>query len=384
MSAAADLRRHAVLDAVRGGEIRPVFQPIVSLRGGSLAGFEVLARWNSPAFGVIAPETFIPWAEEDGFINALTHEIVSIACAAAAQWSGQFFLCFNISPLQFNGNDLESVILSAVDRTGFSRHRLVMEMTESASIAESRDTHAIIARLSRSGVRLALDDFGTGYAGLDRLLSFPFHALKIDRSFVRAIETDTDARTVVAAIVGLAASLRLEVVAEGVEEPGQLAVLRALGCTYGQGWLLGREMAPPDAARFARCHTNGQVRPDLLPPTENGNSDNGIAPGLDALFGIADVGLCQLDPHLRVVRANEAFAALFRAAAGALAGRSAHEALPADLAQWLDTHAARIGACDDTFVFSLAARNGRASRLRIRRLTAGSQLTGVLLMAVPN
>ncbi|MGV6872938.1 EAL domain-containing protein [Pseudochelatococcus sp. B33] len=378
MLSATDVPRQAVLRAVRDGEIRPVFQPIVTLHERTLAGFEVLARWDSPVYGAIAPETFIPWAEEDGAIDALTHELVSSACAAAAGWSGQFCLCFNISPLQFSGRDLASTIFSAVDGTGFSRDRLVMEMTESNIVSETCNAHEIIGCLNRAGVRIVLDDFGTGYAGLDRLLSFPFHALKIDRNFVRSIETDADARTTVAAIIGLASSLGLRVVAEGIEQCGQLAVLRSLGCTHGQGWLLGREMTPQEAERFALHHAGAPIWPDPRPAPDS------IAPDLDVLFGLANIGLCQIDPQMRLVRANETFAALFRKPAHALNGRTAAEVLPADLADWLATHATRIGASDDTFVFSLPERGERVCRLRIRRMVAGAALAGLLLMAVPN
>ncbi len=396
MLSAIDPRRQALPHAVRQGEIRPVFQPIVRLDNLALAGFEVLARWNSPDHGPVAPETFIPWAEEDGYINALTHELVASACAAAAGWGEHFFLCFNISPLQFNGRDLESVIFSAVAGTGFPHHRLVMEMTESSDVYDTRNAHEIIGRLKKAGVRLALDDFGTGYAGINRLLSFPFHALKIDRSFVRSIETDPSARTIMAAIIGLASSLGLEVVVEGIERQAQRDILLSLGCTYGQGWLLGIEMAPPDAACFAQRHLPARLpAPDPARPALPGSDDatddapsssarNPAAARLDALFGLADIGLCQIGPDMRLMRANDAFAALFQKPEEALNGGAASDVLPSDLALWLCRHAAEIGASDDTFVFSLPRESGPARRLRVRRMVMGSAPAGLLLMAVPN
>lgn len=281
---AIDPRRKALPHAVKGGEILPVFQPILRLDNLALAGFEVLARWNSPVHGRIAPETFIPWAEEDGYINALTHKLVASACAGAAGWAGDFFLCFNISPLQFNGCDLESVIFSAVAGTGFPHHRLVVEMTEGSAVSDTRHAQEIIARLGKAGVRLALDDFGTGHAGINRLLSFPFHALKIDRSFVRSIESDPGARNIMAAITGLAKSLGLDVVVEGIERQTQRDILLSLGCTYGQGWLLGLEMAPQEAERLARHHlpqacppasapvTRGSTCPSALPTSDRARS----------------------------------------------------------------------------------------------------------------
>ncbi|MBB3808893.1 EAL domain-containing protein [Pseudochelatococcus contaminans] len=397
---APDVRRHAVLGAVKGGEIRPAFQPIIRLREQSLAGFEALARWDSPTYGSIAPSTFIPWAEEDGLINALTHGLVSSACAAAAAWGEHFFLCFNISPLQFNGSDLVSVIFSAVDGTGFSRHRLVMEMTETSAISETRNAHEMIGHLSKSGVRIALDDFGTGHSGLSRLLSFPFYALKIDKTFVRTIEADADARMIVSAIVGLCDSLGLKVVAEGIERPEQLAVLQELGCTYGQGWLLGREMTPAAAAHFAEGRKVATHYPETAVDLAEEAAkrrlfDEHVArgrllsrganlSGLDILFGLSDIGLCQVDLHMTIVRVNETLAALFHKHVHDLQDGAVKDVLPADFAGWLWQHAGEIGASDDTFVYSLAERSGRAIRLRVRRMLSGGSLTGILIMAVPN
>lgn len=399
MARLSDVRRLAIPDAVKAGEIRPVFQPILSLRDRSLAGFEVLSRWMSPVHGPISPIEFIPWAEEDGVIDDLTHAVLSAACIHAAGWGGSFFMCINVSPLQFSNSDIVSLVLMSLEGTGFARHRLIMEMTETASIAEASEAHEMIANLGNRGVRLALDDFGSGHSGLNRLLRYPFHTLKIDKGLVKEIETNIDSRTLVAALIGLCNSLGLDVIAEGIETEGQLAVLQAIGCTFGQGWLLGRELNSAAAASFVRLHSPPPGNARLANDTGSSNSvwsrpaaaehqhtcgDQTDTPGLDMLFSLSDIGLCQIDPQMRIVRMNQSFAELFDRQDGPYDTPHVSHALPPDVSRWLQEHARRLAVSDDTFVYSLTHSYGRIIRLRIRRMITNSAFSGILLIAVPN
>lgn len=251
---ASNTKRCAFSQAVGKGEIWPAFQPIVSMDNGALIGFEILARWNSPRFGAILPDEFIPWAEEDGLIDQLTHNLIVSACTVAAKWSGDFYLGFNISPMQFNQDDMATMIFSAVKETGFPLHRLKVEMTEKTLIDENSAAHALLKRLNSAGVAIMLDDFGTGYSNLSKLQNFSFQTLKIDKSFVRNIASNMNDRKIVTAIIDLGTSLGLEVIAEGVEDIEQARVLQSLGCVLAQGWLYGSDMTSADAALFAGLH----------------------------------------------------------------------------------------------------------------------------------
>lgn len=251
-----DMRRLAFSDAVKNNEIWPAFQPIVVMNDHALIGFEILARWNSPVYGNITPDTFIPWAEEDGLLDALTYHLITSACKMAQCWPGDFYLAFNISPLQFNNCNLVSMIFSAVSESGFPLARVRIEMTESAAISESPAVRALLERLGHAGVSITLDDFGTGYASLTRLRDFPFKTLKIDRGFVRNIANESSNQKIVSAIIGLGTSLGLEIIAEGVEDIEQATILQSLGCVVAQGWHYGREMAQSDASSFASDRTS--------------------------------------------------------------------------------------------------------------------------------
>jgi diguanylate cyclase (GGDEF)-like protein len=217
--------------------IEPHYQPLVSLKGGRIIGFEALARWKNRTLGHIPPDVFIPIAEETGLINALGDQLFRRACFDAKAWPETFILAFNISPIQLRDPTLGLRILSVLGQTGFSPHRLEIEITESALVENIGVAKTVIDELRQAGIRIALDDFGTGYATLSQLLSFRLDKIKIDRSFVSKLGESADSRVIVRAILGLAKGFGLTTTAEGVEDAGQLAYLMANGCTEGQGYL---------------------------------------------------------------------------------------------------------------------------------------------------
>ena len=226
--------------AIASNGIVPHYQPLVSLDGNRIIGFEALARWQNGDLGFVPPDMFIPVAEETGLINALGDQLFRRACLDASAWPATFVLAFNISPIQLRDPTLGLRLLSILGQTGFSPRRLEIEITESALVENVGVVQTVIDELRHAGVRVALDDFGTGYATLSQLLSFHLDKIKIDRSFVSRLDKSENGQVIVRAILGLAKGFGLTTTAEGVENAGQLAYLKANGCTEGQGYLFSR------------------------------------------------------------------------------------------------------------------------------------------------
>ncbi|HEX8071985.1 MAG TPA: PAS domain S-box protein [Pyrinomonadaceae bacterium] len=239
-----DLRR-----AIERGEFCLHFQPIVALADGRINGFEALVRWQHPERGLIAPGEFVPVAEETGLIVPLDRWVLRAACAQMKRWQAlapayqDLKLSVNLSGKHFAQVDLCEQIEQVLAATGFEPRRLQLEITESVLMESAKAIVPMLARLRALGVELAIDDFGTGYSSLSYLRRFPIHTLKIDRSFIGG--TGEDDAEIVRTIVLLARNMRKDVVAEGVETAAQHAALRALDCTYGQGYYFS---PPLDAA----------------------------------------------------------------------------------------------------------------------------------------
>jgi diguanylate cyclase (GGDEF)-like protein len=232
--------------AITADILEPHYQPLVSLEGDRIIGFEALARWENRTLGYIPPDVFIPIAEETGLINALGDQLLRRACFDANAWPETFTLAFNVSPIQLRDPTLGLRILTILGQTGFSPRRLEIEITESALVENIGLAKTVIDELRQAGVRIALDDFGTGYATLSQMLSFRLDKIKIDRSFVSHLGDSADSRVIVRAILGLAKEFGLTTTAEGVEDAEQLAYLVANGCTEGQGYLFSKAVPAAD------------------------------------------------------------------------------------------------------------------------------------------
>jgi diguanylate cyclase (GGDEF)-like protein len=226
--------------AIASNGIVPHYQPLVSLDGNRIIGFEALARWENGDSGFVAPDVFIPIAEETGLINGLSDQLFRRACLDANAWPATFVLAFNVSAIQLRDPTLGLRLLSILGQTGFSPRRLEIEITESALVENVGVAQAVIDELRQAGVRIALDDFGTGYATLSQLLSFHLDKIKIDRSFVSRLDKSEEGQVIVRAVLGLAKGFGLTTTGEGIENAGQLAYLKANGCTEGQGYLFSR------------------------------------------------------------------------------------------------------------------------------------------------
>ncbi|MEP7099723.1 MAG: EAL domain-containing protein [Burkholderiales bacterium] len=236
-----DLRQALAL-----GQMQLHYQPKVDGRRGQISGVEALLRWNHPTRGMVGPNDFIPIAERFGLIGALGAWVIDEACRQMQAWADQgvrMRVAINISVHQLREDDLVERIRAALERHLVDPSQLLCEITESVAMEDIKATQRAFEGLARIGVFLSIDDFGTGYSSLSYLRQLPARQLKIDRSFVKDLETSQDARAVVDAVVRLAHALGLKVVAEGVETDGQRLVLLELGCDELQGFFFARPMA---------------------------------------------------------------------------------------------------------------------------------------------
>ncbi len=224
--------------ALAEGQISLVFQPILRLQDNRITAVEALARWSHPQKGDIAPDVFIPIAEESGLIIELGRHILRTACNAARDWP--FNLNVNLSPAQFWDRGLVAGVIATLEETGFPAARLEFEITETYFNRRTDAAAQIVAQLRRIGTTIALDDFGSGYASIAYLRAFEFDVVKIDRSIVERAAVDHSAAEMLLAIVALCSALKLPCLAEGVETEAQAAICRSAGCQYIQGWLIGR------------------------------------------------------------------------------------------------------------------------------------------------
>jgi len=246
MGIEAQARRALEIDMRHGlmqDEFELNYHPIVDVRTRRAVGVEALVRWRHPQRGLISPHDFIPLAEETGLINQLGELVLQQACADAARWPPHVKVAVNLSPVQFRRGNLLNLVSQALAASGLPPERLELEITESVLMRDSEENVAILHQLRSLGVAIVLDDFGTGYASLSYLRLFPFDKIKIDRSFVAELSSNVECAAIVSATAGLGKSLRVDVVAEGVESEDQLLLVRAVGCTHAQGYLFGRPCA---------------------------------------------------------------------------------------------------------------------------------------------
>jgi diguanylate cyclase (GGDEF)-like protein/PAS domain S-box-containing protein len=230
----SDLRHAIALD-----QITLAFQPLLSVDGETVVGYEALPRWHHPEHGLLLPDAFIPIAEETGIIIKLGEWVLSEACKAASGWDSHIAVAVNVSPVQFRLANLASSVARILKETGVDPTRVELEITEAALLKDRTTTLSTLQQLKGMGVRVVMDDFGTGYSSLSNLSSFAFDKIKIDRSFIAAMSNDDGARAIVRAIVGLGRSLGFPVSAEGIETVEQYRMIMDEGCAQVQGLLFG-------------------------------------------------------------------------------------------------------------------------------------------------
>lgn len=246
MQEAVDTRfsvRNALGRAITGNELRVLYQPIVSLADERVSGVEALVRWERPGFGLLGPDDFIPIAEESSLICAVDCWVLAQACHRGAQWcAAGGSLALNLSARSLRHDDVIHALSQALEANAISAAQIVVEITETTLLESQDATSDNLDRLRKLGVRLSIDDFGTGHSSLSQLQQTNVDILKIDQSFVSRMDEDESSAAIVNAIITLGHAMGLILVAEGVERPTQVALLREQGCDTVQGWLFGQPL----------------------------------------------------------------------------------------------------------------------------------------------
>jgi EAL domain-containing protein (putative c-di-GMP-specific phosphodiesterase class I) len=270
----------ALRQALEHQEFRLHYQPIVSLRSGDLIGFEALIRWQHSEKGFISPAEFIPIAEETGFIIPLGEWVLREACRQLHLWhqtfpdQGQLIISVNLASKQLRQPELVSVIDSILAEMGLKGQFLKLELTESMLIDDIERVLQTLHSIRVRGIQLSIDDFGTGYSSLSYLPRFPINALKIDRSFTSRMVSDPENLEIVRAIISLAKSINIEVIAEGIETSAEITQLQQLGCGFGQGYWFSKPLGSEAAAQLiaeqtcCRLSDIAQNRVDYVPVTD--------------------------------------------------------------------------------------------------------------------
>lgn len=234
-----------IRDGIKNNEFVPFYEQQIDLETGKLVGFEMLARWQSPRYGLVSPDIFIPIAEEIDVIGALSENLIRKALDDAKDWHPSLSISINISPVQLRDPWFAQKLLQILVEKGFPPNRLEIEITESCLHENVGAVRSIVTSLKNQGIRISLDDFGTGYSSLEQLRSLPFDRLKIDRSFISELRNADASSKIVDAIVSLGHGLEMPITAEGIEDQQILDSLKEMGQLKGQGYLYGR----PETAR---------------------------------------------------------------------------------------------------------------------------------------
>ncbi len=246
------------------GQFVPVLQPILSLRDKKIVGFEALVRWAHPEKGLIMPDDFIPIAERTGVIQRLDRMMVEKVCELLPAMQKQannardLFISVNLSGLNFGTTDIVKTVEQVIQHSKVNPAHIHLEITESALIGDAELAEQVLRGLKNIGVRVSLDDFGTGYSSLGYLHKYTIDTLKIDRTFVSQIHDGRRSIDLIRAIVALAHSFDLGIIAEGIEKEEDVIALNGLGCDMGQGYLFGKPLPVEDAKTFIAKNLSGK------------------------------------------------------------------------------------------------------------------------------
>ncbi|HEX9955171.1 MAG TPA: EAL domain-containing protein [Allosphingosinicella sp.] len=228
--------------AIENEELEVYYQPLIDLKTGQITCCEALLRWHHPELGSVSPSRFIPIAEATGLISPISHWVLAQACEAAAQWPEEVSVAVNMSPALLKDLHLSHMILSSLYTSGLAARRLELEITETVLLEDNAQANTLIKEFQKIGLKLSIDDFGTGYSSLTYLKKYKFDKIKIDTTFIADVTRSREARAIIHALVGLAAELDMEIVAEGIETETQLGYVTGAGCTSAQGFFIGRPM----------------------------------------------------------------------------------------------------------------------------------------------
>lgn len=260
-----DLRR-----ALANREFELFYQPVLNLAAQRIVGFEALLRWRHPTEGLILPVDFVPLAEELGLIMPIGEWVIREAFTEAARWPAALRIAVNVSTVQFERGSLIGVLVDALATTGLAPDRVEVEITETLFLEQSQSNLDILHQLHALGLKVALDDFGTGFSALSYLLAFPFDKIKIDGSFVRALDNTPGARIILGSVAGIGQRMGIATTAEGIETAEQLTNVRALGYTEAQGFLIARPMDRHAVRQLLNLPGHAEAPAAVEPPAATG------------------------------------------------------------------------------------------------------------------
>lgn len=257
-------------DAVPREELVVYYQPQWNAKTNQVTGAEALVRWQHPEHGLVPPDQFIPIAEDSGLIVPIGAWVLRQACAAGVRWQKAGFcglhVSVNVSPRQLQGCDFPATVMAILAETGLPPERLVLEVTESALMENVEHVRALLTSLRDAGITIALDDFGAGYSSLGQLRKLPIDVLKIDRALVPDVAAEAESASITRAIITMAASLRLQVLAEGVETRSQVEMLTSSGCHLMQGYFLSRPLPESELVKLLRRHLVRETPREAVAP----------------------------------------------------------------------------------------------------------------------
>jgi diguanylate cyclase (GGDEF)-like protein len=260
-----DLRR-----ALANREFELFYQPVLNLAAQRIVGFEALLRWRHPTEGLILPADFVPLAEELGLIMPIGEWVIREAFTEAARWPAALRIAVNVSTVQFERGSLIGVLVDALATTGLAPDRVEVEITETLFLEQSQSNLDILHQLHALGLKVALDDFGTGFSALSYLLAFPFDKIKIDGSFVRALDNTPGARIILGSVADIGQRMGIVTTAEGIETAEQLSNVRALGYTEAQGFLIARPMDRHAVRQLLNLPGDAEAPAAVEPPAATG------------------------------------------------------------------------------------------------------------------
>ena len=254
-----------MFNALENNEFHLEYQPFMESKSGNIVGAEALLRWENPILGRVPPDKFISVAEHSGLIHELGYYVLRAAIEQIAKWgniyNSEFYIAVNLSPIQFKDSQLSMRVEQLLDRYQVPASSLEVELTESIFFDDEQDTLFALEKMKEMGINISLDDFGTGYSSLSYLNKFPFNTVKIDRSFILDIEKSEKSQHLVSAIISMANSLGLAVVAEGIENNNQASFVKSLSADICQGYFYGK---PVIAEEFAKAHFNARQTSEAL------------------------------------------------------------------------------------------------------------------------
>lgn len=255
---------HELRNAIAANQLSLVYQPQRNIESNTVVGFEALLRWTHPTRGVISPSVFIPIAEENGCILQVGEWVLRTACQEAASWKRPLRIAVNVSAVQLHHSGFAPLVHDLLLETGLKPSLFELEITETALVKDLNRALKTLRDLKVLGVRIAMDDFGTGYSSLSNLRAFPFDKIKIDRSFIKSVDSNPQTATIVRAVLGLGRALGLPVLAEGVETRAELGFLADEACSEVQGYLLGQPMPIGEFWQFTHGHASPDAPPRLV------------------------------------------------------------------------------------------------------------------------